>query len=170
MEMSGQHATEDRVLVLIDGSSLFRAAAILGIEIDYAKLLPVLVGTRQLVYTYFYTGVSTGNLKQKSFLSWMKNHGYRIISKELTLSPTGDRSADLSVEMAVDMLRLAAHVDVIVLVSHDQNLLYAISNLDAQRVRLELVGLRHLVNPEMIETIDYFRDLAILQAQIKRAN
>ncbi len=168
--MSGQHATEDRVLVLIDGSSLFRAAAILGIEIDYAKLLPVLVGTRQLVYAYFYTGVSSGNLKQKSFLSWMKNHGYRIIAKDLTLGPAGDRGADLTVEMAVDMLRLAPHVDVIVLVSHDQNLHYAISNLDAQRVRLEMVGLRHLVNSEMIETIDHFRDLAILQAQIKRAD
>jgi uncharacterized LabA/DUF88 family protein len=166
--MSGQQESEDRVLVLIDGSSLFRAAASLGIEIDYAKLLPVLLGNRQLVAAHFYTGVNPGNLKQKAFLNWMKNHGYRVVQKDLTESNTGERSADLNVEMAVDMLRLAATVDVIILVTHQGDLGYATSNLDAQRGRLELVGVRRLTNQVLIDTVDRFIDLESLQHQIRR--
>lgn len=166
--MSVQYSSEDRVLILIDGSSLFKAAAILGIEVDYAKLLPVLLRSRQLIYANFYTGVSAGNLKQKAFLNWMRNHGYRVIDKELGINSSGERSADLNVEIAVDMLRLAPTVDVIVLVSGDRNLSYATSNLDAQRGRLELVGLRSLVSQELINTIDEFIDLDTIKDQIRR--
>ncbi len=113
------------VVVLIDGGSLFRAATQLSLEIDYEKLLPCLLKGRELVRAIFYTGFSPGNLKQASFLKWMRNNGYRVVQKELAVNSEGSRRANLGVEIAVDMLQFARANDkigVIILVSHNNDL------------------------------------------------
>jgi uncharacterized LabA/DUF88 family protein len=161
----------DRAVILIDGGSLFRSASHLNIEIDYEKLLPCLLQGRELLRAHFYTGFSPGNLKQAAFLRWMRNHGYRVIQKELTVSSDGTRYADMGVEIAIDMLQFSAiphQVNVLVLVTQDVDLVYALERITYTGVRLEVVGVRSIVHQSLINLADYFVDLELLKEQIRK--
>lgn len=168
----------DRVVILIDGGSLFRAATQLSLEVDYEKLLPCLLRGRKLVRAHFYTGYSPGNLKQAAFLKWMQNNGYRVLQKELTVNPDGSRKANLGVEIAIDMLQFVQAnlltkgssfpVGVIVLVSHNSDLAYVADKVSTQGVQLEIVSLRSLVQDTLLNYADRFVDLETLQAEIRK--
>lgn len=155
-----------RMAVLIDGANLFYSASYLGIEIDYVRLLQTLVGQRQLLRSYFYTGVDPKNEKQRGFLLWLSRHGYRVISKDLAQVADGSRRANLHVEMAVDMLRLADHCDTITLLSGDGHLTYAVDALSGRGVRVELVSLQSMTSDTLIDLADCYINLAELQDTI----
>jgi uncharacterized LabA/DUF88 family protein len=161
----------DRAVILIDGGSLFRAASHLNLEIDYEKLLPCLLQGRQLLRAHFYTGFSPGNQKQSAFLRWMRNHSYRVIQKELVVNSDGTRYADLSVEIAIDMLQFAiyAHsVNVLIVVSQNPDLVYALERIVHTAVRLEMVGARSMMPQALIDVADCFLDLESIQDQIRK--
>lgn len=156
----------DRMAVLIDGANLFYSASYLGIEVDYVRLLNTLVGERQLLRSYFYTGVDPKNEKQRGFLLWLNRNGYRVISKDLAQVADGSRRANLHVEIAVDMLRLADHCDTITLLSGDGQLTYAVDALSYRGVRVELVSLQSMTSDTLIDLADCYTDLAALRDSI----
>ena len=161
----------DRAAIFIDGGSLFRAANHLNLEVDYEKLLPCLLRGRALLRAHFYTGFSPGNTKQASFLRWMQNNGYRVMQKELTVSSDGSRYADMGVEIAIDMLQFADYsnqVNLLVLVSHDVDLVYALEKIVHRGMRLEVVGVRSMMHESMITVADDFVDLAFIQNDIRK--
>jgi uncharacterized LabA/DUF88 family protein len=163
-----QRARDPRVVILVDGNSLFKAASVMQIEIDYEKLLQVLVGDRQQLQALFYTGANPGNQKQMAFLRWMRNHGYRVVQKELTQAPDGTRTAELGVEIAIDLLRMAELTETIILVSQDEQLAYAAETVVRKGVILELVGLRSLSSDRLVNLADRFIDLAVIKHSIQR--
>ena len=118
-----------RVAVFIDGNNLFHAARFHNIDIDYNKLLRVLLGDGRLLRAFFYTGVDVGAERQQGFLLWMRRNGFRVIQKELKTFYDGSRKANLDVEIAVDMLSLAGRYDTAVLVSGDEDFVYAVNLL-----------------------------------------
>ncbi|MEM6254702.1 MAG: NYN domain-containing protein [Cyanobacteria bacterium P01_D01_bin.156] len=156
----------ERMAVLVDGANLFYSASYLGIEVDYIRLLQTLVGHRRLLRSYFYTGVDPKNEKQRGFLLWLSRHGYRVISKDLAQVADGSRRANLHVEMAVDMLKLADHCDTITLLSGDGHLTYAVDALSYRGVRVELVSLQSMTSDTLIDLADQYTDLAELQDSI----
>lgn len=156
----------DRVLVLIDASNLFYAALKLEIQVDYTKLLNCLVGDRPLSFAYYYSGIDPHNQKQQAFLRWMQSNGYRVVTKEITTTVDGHRKADLTVEMAVDMLLLSERCDVLVLVSGNGNLAYAIQTVASRGVKVELVGLRDMTSDLLMHLADRYIDLESLKDQI----
>lgn len=158
----------DRIGIFIDGANLFYAAAHLGIEIDYVSLLQNLTQGRRLLRAYYYTGVDPVNEKQQGFLLWMRRHGYRVVTKDLVQFPDGSRKANLLVEIAVDMIRLAEHCDTIILLSGDGELAYALNNLSYRGVQIEVVSLRVMTSERLIDIADQYRDLTAIQSLIQR--
>ena len=161
------------VVVLIDGGSLFRAATQLSLEIDYEKLLPCLLKGRDIVRALFYTGFSPGNLKQASFLKWMRNNGYRVVQKELAVNSDGSRRANLGVEIAIDMLRFARANDkigVIILVSHNNDLAYVAQKVSTQGLQLEIVSVTSLIQESLLNYADRFIDLESIQNEIRKSS
>jgi uncharacterized LabA/DUF88 family protein len=158
----------DRVILLIDGESLFQAAAHLAFEIDYAKLLMALPQGRRLVRAYFYTGVSSGNFRQQSFLKWMQRNGYRVVTKELVTQKDGRRTAEFAVEMATDILQLAPQVDCFILISHNANLTYAIQNAAGLGVQFELVGQLSQIRGDLLNACDQVIEIAQLKDAIRK--
>ena len=109
--ISWQFGNRGRVAVFIDGNNLFHAARFHNIDIDYNKLLRVLLGDGRLLRAFFYTGVDVGAERQQGFLLWMRRNGFRVVQKELKTFYDGTRKANLDVEIAVDMLSLAGRYD-----------------------------------------------------------
>lgn len=158
----------DRIAIFIDGSNLFYAASHLNIEVDYRRLLTTLVGDRRLLRAYFYTGVDPQNEKQRGFLLWLNRHGHRVVSKELVNMPDGSRKANMHVEMAVDMIRIAEHCPTITLLGGDGNLAYALESLSQRGVSIEVVSLQSMTSDSLIDLADSYVDLADLRDDIRR--
>ncbi|MBD2153961.1 NYN domain-containing protein [Leptolyngbya sp. FACHB-16] len=157
-----------RVIVFIDGSNLFYAASKLNTEIDYVKLLQYLVANDFLIHVFFYTGYDPMNEKQYRFLQWMRYSGFRIITKALTQDKNSTKKANLDVEIAVDMMRLAQHCDTAVLVSGDGDFVYVVNAIAAQGVRVEVVGLRSMTSSSLIDVANCYVDLASIQQTIQK--
>ena len=167
-ESSGiERLDRGRVVVFIDGGSLFYAAMQMDIEVDYNRLLERLVNGGRLIHAHFYTGVDPNNDKQKGFLYWMQCNGYRVVSKDL-VQAAGSKRANLNVEIAIDMMRLAPHCDTMILVSGDGDLTSALNFVTYRGVQSEVVGLRCMISEQLINVADYYTDLAMIRQQIQK--
>lgn len=163
-----ERADRGRVVVFIDGASLFYAAMQMEIEIDYTRLLNRLIQGGRLIHAHFYTGVDPANDKQKGFLYWMQCNGYRVVTKDITQSTIGSKKANLNVEIAVDMVRLAPYCDTMILVSGDGDLTCAFDFVTYQGVQTEVVGLRSMISEHLINVADYYTDLANIRQDIQK--
>lgn len=166
--LSWQFGFRGRVAVFIDGNNLFHAARFHNIDIDYNKLLRVLLGDGRLLRAFFYTGVDVGAERQQGFLLWMRRNGFRVIHKELKTFYDGTRKANLDVEIAVDMLSLAGRYDTAVLVSGDEDFVYAVNAVAYKGCRVEVAGFRSNTAPKLIDVADYFIDLGEIAEKVRK--
>ena len=165
---SWQFGHRGRVAVFIDGNNLFHAARFHNIDIDYNRLLRVLLGDGRLLRAFFYTGVDAGAERQQGFLLWMRRNGFRVIQKELKTFYDGTRKANLDVEIAVDMLSLAGRYDTAVLVSGDEDFVYALNAVAYKGCRVEVAGYRSNTAPRLIDVADFFIDLGDIAELIRK--
>ncbi len=165
---SWQFGHRGRVAVFIDGNNLFHAARFHNIDIDYNRLLRVLLGDGRLLRAFFYTGVDTGAERQQGFLLWMRRNGFRVVQKELKTFYDGTRKANLDVEIAVDMLSLAGRYDTAVLVSGDEDFVYALNAVAYKGCRVEVAGYRSNTAPRLIDVADFFIDLGDIAELIRK--
>jgi uncharacterized LabA/DUF88 family protein len=166
--ISWQFGHRGRVAVFIDGNNLFHAARFHTIDIDYNKLLRVLLGDGRLLRAFFYTGVDIGAERQQGFLLWMRRNGFRVVQKELKTFYDGSRKANLDVEIAVDMLSLAGRYDTAVLVSGDEDFVYAVNAVAYKGCRVEVAGFRSNTAPKLIDVADYFIDLGEIADKVRK--
>ena len=157
-----------KITIFIDGNNLFQAARFHNIDIDYNRLLRVLLGDGRLLRAFFYTGVDIGAERQQGFLLWMRRNGFRVVQKELKTFYDGTRKANLDVEIAVDMLSLAGRYDTAVLVSGDEDFVYAINAVAYKGCRVEVAGFRSNSAPRLIDVADFFIDLGDIADLIRK--
>lgn len=166
--ISWQYGNRGLVAVFIDGNNLFHAARFHNLDIDYNKLLRVLLGDGRLLRAFFYTGVDAGAERQQGFLLWMRRNGFRVVQKELKTFYDGTRKANLDVEIAVDMLSLAGKYDTAVLVSGDEDFVYAVNAVAYKGCRVEVAGFRSNTAPKLIDVADYFIDLGEIADRVRK--
>jgi len=130
--------------------------------------LRVLLGDGRLLRAFFYTGVDIGAERQQGFLLWMRRNGFRVIQKELKTFYDGTRKANLDVEIAVDMLSLAGRYDTAVLVSGDEDFVYAVNAVAYKGCRVEVAGFRSNTAPKLIDVADYFIDLGEIAERVRK--
>jgi uncharacterized LabA/DUF88 family protein len=149
-----------RCAVFIDGNNVFHSARQLGFEVDYARLLSLLVGKdRELLRAFFYTGVDEGADRQRGFLHWMRRNGFRVIQKPVKQERDGSRKARLEVEIATDMVAYASKVDLVILVSGDEDFAYPMQTLAQMGIRVEVAGFRSSMANKTMDAADRFIEL-----------
>jgi uncharacterized LabA/DUF88 family protein len=166
--ISLQFGHRGKVAIFIDGNNLFHAARFHNLDIDYNKLLRVLLGDGRLFRAFFYTGVDAGAERQQGFLLWMRRNGFRVVQKELKTFYDGSRKANLDVEIAVDMLSLAGRYDTAVLVSGDEDFVYAVNAVAYKGCRVEVAGFRSNTAPKLIDVADCFLDLGEIADRVRK--
>ena len=98
----------------------------------------------------------------------MRLNGFRVIQKELKTFYDGTRKANLDVEIAVDMLSLAGRYDTAVLVSGDEDFVYAVNAVAYKGCRVEIAGFRSNTAPKLIDVSDYFIDLGEIADKVRK--
>ena len=147
------------VAVFVDVANIFYAAKAAGVDIDYVTLLKSATAGRDFVRAYAYTGLDPENENQRQFHAFLARSGYKVISKDIRKYGDGRIKANLDIELVVDMMRMAQHIDIAVVVSGDGDFAPAIRAVQQLGVRCEVISFRGNTSSDLIDVADVFTDI-----------
>lgn len=171
------HASE-RSAVFIDGPNLHAASKALNIEIDYKRLLGLFRERCHLVRALYYT-VDASDQEFSSLrplIDWLDYNGFSTVTKpaKAAADANGRRGIrnDMDVALAVDALRLAEHVDHIIIFSGDGALTPLVAALRMRGRRVSVVSTLKakppMISDELRRQADQFVELADLEIHLAR--
>ncbi|RMD48947.1 MAG: NYN domain-containing protein [Alphaproteobacteria bacterium] len=137
---------DDRLALFIDGANLYSAARGLGFDIDYKLLRNEFLRRGKLVRAFYYTAlIDTEEYSPiRPLVDWLQYNGFTLRTKparEYTDSQGRRRyRGSMDVELAVDALELAPHMDHMVLFSGDSDFRALVEGVQRQGVRVSVVS------------------------------
>ena len=169
----------EKIAVFIDGPNLYAATKALGFDIDYRRLLGEFHGRGTLLRAFYYTTVSEDQEYSsiRPLIDWLDYNGYTVVTKlakEFVDATTGRRKmrGSMDVELAVNAMELAEHVNQIVLFSGDGNFRSLVEALQRRGVRVTVVSTLSTQPPMIADDLrrqaDVFIDLLELKPKIGR--
>jgi uncharacterized LabA/DUF88 family protein len=169
---------DERIGLFIDGSNLYAAARALGFDIDYKKLLEMFSNTGRLVRAYYYTALVEDQDYSpiRPLVDWLDYNGYTMVTKptkEYT-DASGRRKikGDMDIELAIDVMEMAPHLDHIVLFSGDGDFRRLVDAVQRKGVRVSVVSSVRtqpsMVADELRRQADHFVELQELGETIAR--
>jgi len=168
----------ERVALFIDGANLYSATRSLGFDIDYRRLLKVFREKGHLVRAYYYTALVEDQdySSIRPLIDWLDYNGYTMITKptkEFT-DAMGRRKlkGNMDVELAIDVLEMAEHLDHVILFSGDGDFRRLVEAVQRKGLRVSVVSTIKssppMVADELRRQADQFIDLAHMQSEIGR--
>ena len=182
MEKPGNNGV--RVAIFVDGANLYHSikSYYKGV-LDYGVLLRAAVAERDLLRATFYivekgeTEETPGSNGARSFVYNLNRFGYKVRSKPLTVhetvTPEGEKTVthkgDWDMGIVVDMMRLANHSDVYVLVSGDGDYVEAVEYLQSEKgLRIEAISATQCTSQALLDTCDLHTDLGDIPGLFRR--
>lgn len=171
--------SEEKLAVFIDGANLYAAAKSLEFDIDYKRLLNWISAQSRLVRAFYYTALMENEEYSpiRPLIDWLDYNGYTMVTKpakEFT-DQMGRRKVkgNMDIELAIDMMEIADHVDHIILFSGDGDFRRLVESVQRKGVRVTVVSTIRtsppMVADELRRQADHFLDLLDLSDYIERA-
>lgn len=168
----------EKIALLIDGANLYSATKALGFDIDYKRLLKEFQSRGYLLRAFYYTTLIEDQEYSsiRPLLDWLDYNGYSVVTKlarEFTDAQGRRRvRGNMDIEIAVDAMELAGHVDHIVLFSGDGDFRSLVEALQRKGMRVSVVSTiatqPPLIADDLRRQADIFIDLVELQPKIGR--
>lgn len=168
----------ERIALFVDGANLYATAKTLGIDIDYKRLLQLFRQKGQLVRALYYTALAEDQEYSsiRPLIDWLDYNGFSMVTKPIKefTDATGRRKVkgNMDIELAVDAMRLADHLDHLVIFSGDGDFRSLVAALQQKGKRVSVVSTLQtqppMVADELRRQADQFVDLADLESHICR--
>ena len=163
-----------KLALFIDGANLYAAAKALCFDIDYRRLLMEFQSRGTLLRVFYYT-VTIEDQEYSSLrplIDWLDYNGFTVITKPAKEYDDGEGrrkfKRSMSVELAVDAMELARHVDQTVLFSGDGDFSPLVQALQRRGVHVTVVSTIAMIADDLRRQADVFIDLVELQPKIRR--
>ena len=171
---------QERVALFIDGANLYAAARALGFDIDYKRLLEVFAKECHLIRAFYYTALIEDQEYSpiRPLVDWLDYNGYTMVTKptkEFTDS-SGRRKikGNMDIELAIDVMEMAEHLDHIVLFSGDGDFRRLVEAVQRKGLRVTVVSTIRSAPPmiadELRRQADTFVELDELADRIARTH
>jgi uncharacterized LabA/DUF88 family protein len=171
------HPTE-KLGLFIDGTNLYSAARALGFDIDYRKLRELFAAEGRLVRAFYYTALMEDQEYSpiRPLVDWLDYNGYTVVTKpikEFTDSLGRRRmKGNMDIELAIDMLEVAQHLDHIFLFSGDGDFRRLVEAVQRRGKRVSVVSTIRSAPPVLADELrrqaDSFVELVDLMPRIMR--
>ncbi|MEE8500374.1 MAG: NYN domain-containing protein [Kiloniellales bacterium] len=169
---------QERVALFIDGANLYATARALGFDIDYKRLLELFSKKANLIRAFYYTALVEDQDYSpiRPLVDWLDYNGYTMVTKptkEFTDS-AGRRKikGNMDIELAIDMMEMATHLDHVVLISGDGDFRRLVEAIQRNGVRVTVVSTMRsqpaMIADELRRQADIFVDISDLQELIER--
>ncbi len=152
---------DQRVSVLIDVSNRYHSAKNLyKRRVNFKEILKEAVAGRKLIRATAYV-IRAENEEENNFFEALSQQGFQVIIKDLQVFTGGAKKGDWDVGIAVDAIKLAEKLDVLVLVTGDGDYLPLVTYLqNTQGCLVEILGFRQTTSSRLIEEADDFVNLS----------
>ena len=170
--------TQERIALFIDGANLYATAKSLGFDIDYRKMLKEYQSRGYLVRAFYYTALVEDQEYSsiRPLIDWLDYNGYSVVTKPTKefVDSTGRRKVkgNMDIELAIDAMELADHIDHMVLCSGDGDFRSLVEAMQRKGVRVAVISTIStqppMVADELRRQADEFIDLVTLQSKIGR--
>jgi uncharacterized LabA/DUF88 family protein len=158
--MSIKHKNQ-RVGIFIDTQNLYHSAKNLygGARVNFGQVLKDALAGRALIRAMAYM-VTTESGDEKNFIEALGKIGIEVKTKDLQIFVDGSKKADWDVGLAVDAIKAAPKLDVVIIGSGDGDFVplveYLKENMGAQ---VEVVAFGKSSSAKLKEATDDFLDL-----------
>jgi uncharacterized LabA/DUF88 family protein len=166
------------IALFIDGANLYATAKTLGFDIDYRRLLQEFQSRGVLLRAFYYTAMIEDQeySSVRPLVDWLDYNGYTVVTKSIKeyIDANGRRKlkGSMDIELAVDAMEIAEHIDQMVLFSGDGNFRPLVEAVQRRGVRVTVVSTissqPSMVADELRRQADVFIDLAELRAKVAR--
>ncbi|KAF0114760.1 MAG: hypothetical protein FD149_1766 [Rhodospirillaceae bacterium] len=169
---------QERIGLFIDGSNLYAAARALGFDIDYKRLLQLFASKGRLIRAFYYTALIEDQEYSpiRPLVDWLDYNGYTMVTKptkEFT-DASGRRKikGNMDIELAIDVMEMANHLDHVVLFSGDGDFRRLVDAIQRKGLRVTVVSTVRsqppMVADELRRQADVFIELLELESAIAR--
>ena len=168
----------ERIALFIDGANLHATARALNVDLDFTRLLEMWRARGRLVRALYYTAVTEGDdfSPVKPLVDWLDYNGFTVVTKPARRQQEGEGrtrlKGNMDMEIAVDMLELAARLDHAVLFSGDGDFRRVVQAVQAKGVRVTVVSTLKTQPPHIADDLrrqaDVFLDISDLLPEIAR--
>lgn len=169
---------DERLAILIDGANLYSTAKTLDFDIDYKRMLDLFREKGRLQRAYYYTALIEKDdySALRPLIDWLDYNGYHIITKPTKEYQDRDGrrriKGNMDVEMVVDMMSLAPHIDHFLLFTGDGDFRYAVEAVQKQGCRVTVISTMKskpaMLADELRRQADAFIELADMGRLIGR--
>ena len=168
----------ERMALFIDGSNLYSAARGLGFEIDYKRMLELFLGKAKLIRAFYYTALIENREYSpiRPLVDWLDYNGYTMVTKPTKefVDSMGRRriKGNMDIELAIDMLEMAPHLDHAILFSGDGDFRRLVEAVQRRGVRVTVVSTVRssppMVSDDLRRQADSFIELQDMAPSIMR--
>lgn len=167
-----------RFALFIDGPNLYATARTLGFDIDYKRLLGEFRSCGTLLRAFYYTPIieDLEHSSLRPLIDWLDYNGFTVVTKPVKefVDANGRRrvKGNMDIELVVDVMELAKHVDQIVLVTGDSDFCRVVEAVQRRGIRVTVAsticGQTPMIADDLRRRADVFIDLADLRSRLGR--
>lgn len=151
---------DQRVGVFIDTQNMYYSARnLFNSHVSFKNIVEDAVGGRKLIRAIAYV-VRTKTGEEQPFFEALVKSGIETRQKELQEFFGGAKKADWDVGIAVDAIRIADVLDVVIIVSGDGDFVPLIEYLKHRGRQVEVAAFRETTSTKLIEAADSFLNLS----------
>ena len=164
--------------MFIDGYNLHTTAKALGFEVDYKRLLNEYRTRGRLVRAFYYTLMTEGqdNFSIRPLVDFLDYNGFTVVTKvakePIDLNGRRNGRGNMNIELTVNAMEIAEHVDQIVLFSGNGDFRSLIESMQRRGVNVTVVSTMMtqppMVADELRRQCDVFTDLIELKPLVAR--
>ncbi len=168
----------ERIALFIDGANLYATAKSLGFDIDYKRLLKEFQSRGRLIRAFYYTALIEDQEYSsiRPLIDWLDYNGFAVVTKPTKefVDSMGRRKVkgSMDIELAVDAMEMANHIDHMVLFSGDGDFRSLVAAVQRKGVKVSVVSTittqPPMVADELRRQADEFVDLIHLAAKVGR--
>ena len=160
--------SNQRVGIFIDVQNIYHSAKHLHkAHVNFKQLIKTLTASRFLIRSFAYVVRSdhlpqaeNGSRSEGLFFEALKKAGIELRLKDLQVYPDGSKKADWDVGLAVDAIRMAGSLDVIILITGDGDFIPLVEYLKwGMGKQVEVVAFPKTCSGKLKEVADKFIDL-----------
>ena len=168
----------EKTALFIDGANLYATSKALGFDIDYKRLLQEFKASCYVLRAFYYTALIEDQEYSsiRPLIDWLDYNGYKVVTKPTKefFDSTGRRKikANMDIELAVDAMEIADHVDHLILFSGDGDFRRLVEAVQRKGKKVSVISTLQtqppMISDDLRRQADHFIDLASLQKTIGR--
>jgi len=155
-----------RVGVYVDVQNMYYSAKNLySKKVNFGEVLKLGIDGRRLIRAIAYV-IKADVEPEANFFEALHKIGYDVKAKDLQVFFGGAKKGDWDVGIAMDIMRAASKLDVVVLVSGDGDFKDLLEHVKSLGCRAEVIAFKKTASARLLEETDRFVDLDSVKEKI----